>query len=122
MVQLNSTFKYNISTLPQNEQDIFHQDYSDSQYSWEAFRAEILAALRSYYDNRLIAEGRKTIKLKPDTGLLAADIVVCIVYRRYEYYLGRNNQDFIEGMKFFVPSENRWVIKVLFGTNGFVWN
>jgi len=110
VTQLNSTFKYNISTLSQLEQDLFRQDYQDSEYSWSIFRTEVLKALQSYFGTHLIEEGKKTIKLKPDTGFLAADIVVCLQYRNYNYYRGLKNQDYADGMKFWVPTEGRWII------------
>lgn len=60
-----------------------------------------------YYGDDRVREGRKSLKVQ--TYYLPADVVVCIQYRKYNQP-PRSALDFVEGMTFWVPSENRWVI------------
>jgi hypothetical protein len=43
------------------------------------------------------------------TPYLPADVVVCLQYRKYPSY-PQDVDEYVEGMKFYVPSENRWVV------------
>jgi len=67
----------------------------------------VLRALRDYYGRDKVREGRKSLKVQ--TSYLPADVVVCIQYRKYPPF-PRNANDYVEGMTFYVPSENRWVV------------
>ncbi len=102
VVQLNSTFCSNLS-----EEQKRRFGFGSASYDWQAFREDVLAALRQCYTASRVREGRKSLKV--ETPYLPADVVVCIQYRKYPPY-PRNADDFIEGMTFHVPSEGRWVI------------
>jgi hypothetical protein len=108
VVQLNSTFSFNsafFENLPVNPKRQF--GFRDASYGWEEFRSDVLMALRNYYGPGRVREGRKSLKVQ--TPYLPADVVVCLQYRNYPSY-PRNVDDYVEGMKFYVPSENRWVV------------
>lgn len=102
VVQLNSAFRSNL-TEEQKQQFGF----TSASYGWQEFRNDALKALKKYYDCSRVQEGRKSIKVQ--THYLRADVVVCIQYRKYPAN-PRSKNDFIEGMTFYVPAENRWVI------------
>jgi hypothetical protein len=111
VVELKDSFQRDISSLPQNEQHLYLDYYKDATYKWEHFRSDILKALQEYYGNSMIEEGRKSLKVyDPNGGRLPADVVVCMEYRDYLRFLGANDQKFIQGMTFYVPNENRWII------------
>jgi hypothetical protein len=110
VVALKSSFNGDISTLQLHEQSLYRNSYPDATYNWQNFRLDILTALRNYYGNSVIREGRKSLKVGTTGGRLPADVVVCMEYRKYLRFPSFSDQKFIEGIKFYVPSENRWII------------
>jgi predicted nucleotidyltransferase len=105
VVQLNSTFCSNLS------EDLKRKfGFTPAIYGWDKFRDDVLGALRKYYGYSKVNEGKKALKVT--TPYLPADVIVCIQYRKYPEYpkYPRDENDFIEGMTFYVPSEERWVI------------
>jgi len=102
VVQLNSTFRSNLS---EEQKRLF--GFTAAAYGWNDFRRDVMQALRSYYGSDRVREGRKSLKVQ--TSYLPADVVVCIQYRKYNQ-LPRSKRNFVEGMTFYVPSEDRWVI------------
>jgi len=102
VVQLNSTL---LENLPVNLKRQFR--FRDASYGWEEFRSDVLKALRNHYGPGQVREGRKSLKVQ--TSYLPADVVVSLQYRKYPDR-PRSEDDFIEGMAFWVPSESRWVI------------
>ncbi|MFN8475904.1 MAG: nucleotidyltransferase [Anaerolineae bacterium] len=110
VVQLNSSFQGNTSGLSPEENNLFNRTFSDATYGWSEFRADVLEALRSYYGSTQVEEGKKTLKVKAGSGRLPADVVVCMQYRKYKSFRGLQSDNYVEGMTFYVPSENRWVI------------
>jgi hypothetical protein len=88
VVQLNSSFHYDLSALPVNESLLFKQIYpSAAIYLWNNFRADVLNALQAYYGASKISEGNKSLKVGEESGRLPADIVVCLQYRKYQRFL-----------------------------------
>jgi len=102
VVQLNDTFSHNLS---EEQKRAFR--FTEATYCWNDFRSDVLTALRNYYGWDKVREGRKSLKVQ--TSYLPADVVVCIQYRKYPKF-PRDANDYVEGMTFYVPSENRWVI------------
>lgn len=110
VVQLNSTFKRNISALSEYEIALYKATYSDATYLWKHFRADVLKALRNYYGASVISEGNKSIKVAGGSNRLPADVVVCIQYRKYQRFLSMGDQRYVEGIVFYTLRENRRVI------------
>jgi hypothetical protein len=111
VVELKSSFYREISSLSPDEQSSYLSYFKDATYTWENFRSDILKAMQEYYGLDVIKEGRKSLKVgNPKGGRLPADVVVSMEYRKYLRFINSDNQKFIEGISFYVPSENRWVI------------
>jgi predicted nucleotidyltransferase len=102
VVQLNSACRSNLS---EDQKRVF--GFTAATYGWDEFRADVLRGLRNYYGWDKVREGGKSLKVQ--TPYLPADVVVCIQYRKYPKF-PRDANDYVEGMTFYVPSENRWVI------------
>jgi predicted nucleotidyltransferase len=102
VVQLNSAFRNNLS-----EDWKRHFGFISATYGWEEFRSDTLRALRNYYGYSKVSERKKALRV--ETSYLPADVVVCLQYRKYPDR-PRSEDDFVEGMTFWVPSERRWVI------------
>ena len=102
VVQLNSVFRHNLT-----EEQKRRFGFVTADYTWEDFYADVERALLDYYGGSKVRRGKKTLKVA--TPYLPADVVVCIQYRKYPSN-PRSEDDYIEGMTFYVPSESRWVI------------
>jgi len=102
VVQLNSAFCSNLSEAWNR-----HFGFTSATYGWEKFKSDTLKALQNYYGCSKVSEGKKALKLI--TSYLRADVVVCLQYRKYPDR-PRSEDDFVEGMTFWVPSEKRCVI------------
>ena len=57
------------------------------------------------FGKALVGQGNKSIKLKADPPRLAADIVVCMEYRRYTSY-----NSYAPGISFYALQDKRWVV------------
>ena len=97
VVQLNSSFLYDLGKLSQPEKDSFSKDHPRVIYNWDTFRSDIFNALSKNVSLTPI-QGKKCIKVK--TPYLNSDVVVCLQYRLYEKYQNIQNQKYIEGMTF----------------------
>ena len=102
VVQLNSAFR---SNLTEEQERVFR--FTNASYGWWDFRDDVLKALRCYYGTGKVREGRKSLKVQ--TPYLPADVVVCIQYRKYPLQ-PKSARDYVEGMTFYVPLEDRWVV------------
>jgi hypothetical protein len=100
VVQLNSAF---FSNLTEEQKRIL--GFGKASYRWREFKEDVLTALINYYGRENIRNGNKAINVT--TPYLLADVVACIQYRQYRSLV---IDDFIEGMKFYISNESRWVI------------
>jgi hypothetical protein len=110
VVELNSAFRHDLSSLLPSERSAFQISYADATYRWEDFRADVLQALRRHYGYSAVKEGKKTLKVESAPGRLPADVVVALEYRRYRSFSSLLIQQYVEGMTFWVPSEARWAV------------
>lgn len=110
IVQLNSTFEYDIYSLTEYEKRLFKQAYKDAVYLWKNFRDDIIKALQNHYGISKISEGNKSIKVAGDSWRLPADVIVCLQYRKYQSFRSIYDQKYIEGILFYTIRENRRVI------------
>jgi len=102
VVQLNSIFR---SNLTEEQKRWF--GFTNATYTWREFREDVRKALIEYYGLSKVRQGKKSLKVQ--TPYLPSDVVVCIQYRKYPQH-PKSEDDFIEGMTFYVPSEGRWVV------------
>ncbi|MBA2853004.1 hypothetical protein HNP89_000961 [Methanococcus maripaludis] len=104
VVQLNSTFRKDLSRLSQAAKDRYDKDHNDATYHWEDFRTDVFSALEQK-DSLKAVQGNKCIKV--ETPYLNADVVVCMQYRLYNSYNTQYGEDYIEGMIF--NSKDGWI-------------
>ena len=100
VVQLNTSWYKDISNLPTVEQNLYNSSYVNATYHLPEFRSSVLKALIEYFGYSNVSEGNKCIKVKKSSNRLDGDIVVCMQYRDYKEFIGVNNQNFDEGIKF----------------------
>ncbi len=110
VVQLNSSYQRDISGLTLSEQQLYKSTVKSASYGWPDFRVDVLSALRSYFGWENVTDADKCLKLPSGPGRVAADVVPCIQYRRYRSFSTWEQDDYVEGMKFYTRSDNREVI------------
>lgn len=108
VIQLNSTFKGNVSALTTVEKELYGKAYQNATYLWTHFRADVLKALQNHYGESKVTSGNKSIKV--ETPYLPADVVPCMQYRKYERFLSLSNEQYIEGMRLYATRDKRWII------------
>lgn len=110
-VQLNDTFQYDTNSLSPSQSALFQQAYPGTAgYTWENFRADVLSALRSYYGYENVTEGNKSLKLRGGPGRLPADVVPCLLYRKYTHFQSLFNENHVEGISFFARNNYQQII------------
>lgn len=114
VVELKSTFHYDLSTLSFSQKSWFEQDYpGQATYGWIEFRADVIAALQNYYGADCVDTTKKKcvrVKARENSGRLDADVIVCLTHRKYNNYPVVSESDLVEGIRFLVIQEYRWVI------------
>ena len=93
ILKFNHAFWYNADALSAEDQAILNR-LPPAAYSWADFRREAFKALENKFGG-LVAQGNKSIKIKPNPPRLAADVVVCINYCKYA-----SLDSFVEGVAF----------------------
>ena len=105
VLELTSTFKHDVTSLSQYEQDVLASSFTPAAHNWNDFRRETLKALEAGFGSRLVAQGNKSIKLKAAPPRLAADVVVCLTHRRYD-----SSYSYVEGITFWALCDKRWIV------------
>ncbi len=105
VLELNSTTTYDTSSLPQYEQGLVAASFGPATYDWNDLRREALRALEAGFGRVMVSQGNKSIKLKANPPRLAADVVVCMGYRRYN-----NFYSYAEGITFCALRDKRWIV------------
>jgi Nucleotidyltransferase domain len=110
VIQLNSTFGRDLSALPPNQKAFYETAFGQATYPWTDFRADVLRALRSYYGQDKVMEGKKSLKLAAGGGRLAADVVPVLHFRKYQYFYSHQMQSYLDGVEFFSRPDNQAII------------
>ena len=100
VVQLNPHFYEDISALSETEKTLYQAAHSDAAYSWKDFRADVLRALRDYYEVSAVSEGNKAVKVAKGSNRLPSDVVICLNYRKYLRFHSTSDQQYLEGIAF----------------------
>lgn len=100
VVQLNETFRRDISALPVDQQTLYKSEHQDATYSFDQFRGEVLRSLRNKFGTSSISTGNKSLKVSGGSGRLPADVIVCLQYRKYRSYQSLTDQRYVEGIAF----------------------
>ena len=110
VVQFNSIFSHNISSLPEDQRNKFHSDFSSATYTLAAFKQAIIKRLKSCYGDSAVVVGDKSIKVAGNgSNRLDADVVVCNKYRKYRSY-SSTGSPYVEGIKFKTERTSKTVI------------
>jgi len=109
VVQVNAVFWSDKSELSKTEIQLHEETYSRSEYEFSELKQEIFTALREYFGEETEYKN-KCIKIEGNTSRVDADIIPCFQYRIYKRFVSINNNNFIEGIKFYNTDTNEEVI------------
>jgi len=109
VVELRSTFHYDVSLLPVREQEGYRNSILYPQYNWDDFRTDVMRSLRLYYGTQFIRQGNKTVKVLGTGNRVSADVLICIQHKKYRSYRDEDT-DFVEGVAFKSLNNNRWIV------------
>jgi hypothetical protein len=98
VIQLNSSWYKDISQLPPEDQQLYNSSHIDATYTDREFRSDVLLSLQSYFEAPSVQVGNKSIKILPGSGRIPADVVVCLQFRKYQFFHGSNDQKFVQGI------------------------
>lgn len=108
IIELQSTFEEDYSQLGELEQILkksLRKKHS-AAYLFEYFREDVIELLEKYFGEEYIdSTGAKCLKLQSHPKYNDADIVIC---QKYILHTELFKEE--EGIRFPVPSENRWII------------
>ena len=105
LLELDSAFRHDLSELSLHEQGQLSSSFQPPAYDWNDFRRETLRSLGGGFGRALVGQGNKSIKLKGASRRLAADIVVCMEYRRYT-----SSRSYVQGIAFQALQDKHWVV------------
>jgi hypothetical protein len=110
VIQLNSQFFRDISSLPVGQQQLYLASFEGATYSWTDFRRDVLATLRAYYGSAAVSEGLRSLKVASGGGRLQADIIPAWHFRHYNYFFSFDNQGYLDGIRFFSWPDSRPIV------------
>lgn len=107
VIRLNSTFQYDISSLPDTQKNAFNIAHAgNASYTYGTFKDDVTKQLKSRFGYDVEA-GKKAIKVKANGSRRNADVVVAMEFRRYQSYFTLTNQSYFSGICFYTPSWDR---------------
>ena len=109
VAQLNRTFQYDLTALPEPEKVLYKAAYPDATYTFDNFRNDVQQTLQTYYGAGNIKVGDKAIKISAAPGRLPSDVVPCLQYRRYFRFRSVTDEQYVEGIALYSKNSNRWV-------------
>lgn len=109
VVECRDLIVYDTRNLTEGQRKRVEKRYSDSSYSWAAFREDVLETLVKQYGRGALTEGNKALKLESDQLPLDADILVCIRYRRYDDFESPPGT-YTDGIAFWTLRDNRRIV------------
>lgn len=100
VVQLNSTYSPDTSRLSAPDLQTQQAYFIRADYLWANFRQDVLNALTSHFGLLAVKSGPKCIKVAGNDTRVPADVLPCIQHRQYRTFTVANQDDFVEGVKF----------------------
>jgi hypothetical protein len=99
VIQLDSSFQHDLSSLPADQIALFNSTFTDSAYLYGTYRQDVIKTLQDAFGSDVVP-GKKAIKIKVNGNRRSTDVVPAIQYRRYKHFRGMRDQDYTEGIYF----------------------
>jgi hypothetical protein len=110
VIQYTGGFYHDLDNLPEDQKAAWRAAFpSNHDYTFEAFRTDVLAALRSNYGSA-VTPSNKAIKIAAGNGRRSADVVPSFDFRRYQTFLDSQHFSFTPGMTLWAQESGRQVV------------
>jgi len=106
VLRTRAVYYYDTENLSPHDKVNFDRGFSKATYQLSDFKTEVIAWLQRQYGNA-VKIGPKAITISGNGTRRDADVVVTAEFRRYRNFLNDNNQDYEEGICFFLPDGTR---------------
>jgi hypothetical protein len=94
-------FYYNLDALSEGEKTTFKAIHpSDSQYTLQHFRNEVIRWLNDRYSTDLDTTGKKALRIVANGDRRNSDILLVAPHRKYTRYYGEQDKQCVEGVLF----------------------
>jgi hypothetical protein len=108
IIRLNQTFYSDRSKLTPEAEANFSERNEDAQYGYDEFRAEVIGWLKEHFGADVVP-GKKAVFIQGNNGRRDADVLVCADFRRYREGSTGDDDQYDEGICFFLPDQTRVV-------------
>ena len=105
VLELKSTLYHDMDKLTDWERRRLTSTFGRVTYGWNDFRRDALKAMELGFGGALIAQGNKTVKLKPSAQGLAADVIVCANHRTYN-----SHSVYVDGIMLYALQDKRQIV------------
>ena len=105
VLEFTSSYKSDVRALSLRDRQGISKPSGPPISSLNSFRQEAVKGLRSGFGSGMVIQGNKSIKVKAASSRLAADVVVCMQFRRFT-----KSGAYQQGMTLWALQDKRWVI------------
>jgi hypothetical protein len=106
VIQLTSSFYYDLSRLTEAERAGFSGAYGNADYTLATFKKEVIEVITQQFGSG-VKVGSKTIHIPGSGNRRNADVLPACNFRRYRKFAGLGSEDYIEGLCFFMLDGSR---------------
>lgn len=99
VIRVDSNYHYDLSNLPQEQQNVFNTALSPGNYDYWLYRNQVIEALQSQF-GQAVKSDKKAIKIAAGNGRRNADVIPAFLYRRFYKFKSQYDQDYREGISF----------------------
>lgn len=108
VIRLDDLYYSDTSALNPEHAAAFNQAFVPATYTYDNFKAHVMAALRSSFGNA-VSDGTKAIKIAPANGRRSADVVVAAEFQRHYSGTIFPGHYIVRGICFFTANDGRIV-------------
>jgi hypothetical protein len=100
VIRLDSTFRYDLDSLAEADQQAYRKYVSPATYSFDEFKNAVVSNLQRKFGTDAVSIGKKAVKIKPGQNRRSADVVICYEYRRFKSFNTISTSDYVSGIIF----------------------
>ena len=108
VIRMDSIFYHDLEGLSAQEQAAFKAAHSNSSYSYDTYKADVVAALKGSFGADVEA-GPKAVKIKAGGSRRNADVIVAAQFRRYHRFSSVGDEQYDKGICFYSGSNEKIV-------------
>jgi hypothetical protein len=105
VIQLDSTFHYNLNSLSEPQKAAFRQAYPAAAYHYSDFKRDVIAWLSSKYQR--VKPGSKAVFVPGGDNRRDTDVLVATQFRRYIDFTSDSNQRYHSGLCFLLVNGSK---------------